>query len=143
MAEQNYSNHTRWNQLFHFVVQPLLVLNFLSHLVRFIMAPSYALGFWTLLGITLILLAISARLQALKAQDRLIRLEERLRYKEVLTPELAAKASNLRVGQIIALRFASDAELAGLVERTLNGEFAKTKEIKQAIKDWRADYLRV
>ena len=143
MAEQNYSNHTRWNQLFHFVVQPLLVLNFLSHLVRFIMAPSYALGFWTLLGITLILLAISARLQALKAQDRLIRLEERLRYKEVLTPELAAKASNLRVGQIIALRFASDAELPGLVERTLNGEFAKTKEIKQAIKDWRADYLRV
>ena len=143
MAEQNYSNHTRWNQLFHFVVQPLLVLNFLSHLVRFIMAPSYALGFWTLLGVTLILLAISARLQALKAQDRLIRLEERLRYKEVLTPELAAKAANLRVGQIIALRFASDAELAGLVERTLNGEFAKTKEIKQAIKDWRGDYLRV
>ncbi len=143
MAEQNYSNHTRWNQLFHFVVQPLLVLNFLSHLVRFIMAPSYALGFWTLLGVTLILLAISARLQALKAQDRLIRLEERLRYKEVLTPELAAKAANLRVGQIIALRFASDAELPGLVERTLNGEFAKTKEIKQAIKEWRADYLRV
>lgn len=143
MAEQNYSNHTRWNQLFHFVVQPLLVLNFLSHLVRFIMAPSYALGFWTLLGVTLILLAISARLQALKAQDRLIRLEERLRYKELLSPELAAKAANLRVGQIIALRFASDAELAGLVERTLNGEFAKTKEIKQAIKDWRGDYLRV
>lgn len=143
MAEQNYSNHTRWNQLFHFVVQPLLVLNFLSHLVRFIMAPSYALGFWTLLGVALILLAISARLQALKAQDRLIRLEERLRYKELLTPELAAKASNLRVGQIIALRFASDAELAGLVERTLNGEFASAKEIKQAIKDWRADYLRV
>ncbi|MBK7393342.1 MAG: hypothetical protein IPI64_08585 [Chloracidobacterium sp.] len=143
MAEQNYSNHTRWNQLFHFVVQPLLVLNFLSHLVRFIMAPSYALGFWTLLGVALILLAISARLQALKAQDRLIRLEERLRYKELLTPELAAKASNLRVGQIIALRFASDAELAGLVERTLNGEFASTKEIKQAIKDWRADYLRL
>ncbi|MGB2752677.1 MAG: DUF6526 family protein [Pyrinomonadaceae bacterium] len=147
MAEQNYSNHTRWYPLFHFVVVPLLVLNFLSHLVRLFMAAPDSgrktLAFWVLLSIALILLVLAARLMALRAQDRVIRLEERLRYKELLSPELAAKASNLRVGQIIALRFASDAELAGLVERTLNGEFASTKEIKQAIKDWRGDYLRV
>jgi hypothetical protein len=147
MAEQNYSNHTRWYPLFHFVVMPLLVLNFLSHLVRLFMAAPDSgrktLAFWTLLSLALILLGLASRLQALKAQDRTIRLEERLRYKELLSPELAAKASDLRVGQIIALRFASDAELAGLVERTLNGEFASTKEIKQAIKDWRGDYLRV
>lgn len=147
MAEQNYSNHTRWYPLFHFVVVPLLVLNFLSHLVRLFMAAPDSgrktLAFWVLLSIALILLALAARLMALRAQDRVIRLEERLRYKELLTPELAEKASNLRVGQIIALRFASDAELAGLVERTLNGEFASNKEIKLAIKDWRADYLRV
>ncbi|MBK8303403.1 MAG: hypothetical protein IPK98_08420 [Chloracidobacterium sp.] len=147
MAEQNYSNHTRWYPLFHFVVVPLLVLNFLSHLVRLFMAAPDSgrktLAFWVLLSIALILLVLAARLMALRAQDRVIRLEERLRYKELLSPELAAKASNLRVGQIIALRFASDAEFAGLVERTLNGEFASTKEIKQAIKDWRADYLRV
>ena len=142
-ATQSYSNHTRWYPLFHFVVVPLLALNFLSHLVRLIMAPSWAMGFWTLLSVTLILLALAARLMALTAQDRVIRLEERLRYREVLSPELAGRFDELRTGQIIALRFASDGELGGLVERTLNGEFAKTGDIKKAIKDWRGDYLRV
>ena len=143
MAEQNYSNHARWYPLFHFVVVPLLALNFLSHLIRFFMAPSWALGFWTLLGVTLILLALASRLQALRTQDRVIRLEERLRYKDILSPALAKKADQLSIGQIIALRFASDEELACLIERTLNVEFTKTKEIKQAIKNWRGDHLRV
>ena len=96
-----------------------------------------------MLGLTLILLAFASRLQALKAQDRVIRLEERLRYLELLSPELAKRARQLSTGQVVALRFASDEELPGLAERTLNGEFAKTKEIKQAIKNWRGDYLRV
>ncbi len=148
MAEnQTYANHTRWYPLFHFVVMPLLVLNFLSHLVRLFMAAPdsgrKALAFWTLLSFALILLGLASRLQALKAQDRTIRLEEKLRYREVLSGELAGRFGELSIGQIIALRFASDAELAGLVERTLNGEFAKTKDIKLAIKDWRGDYLRV
>jgi hypothetical protein len=144
---QNYSNHTRWFPLFHFVVMPLLLLNFLSHLVRLFMAPPESgrkiLAFWVLLSIVLILMALASRLMALKAQDRIIRLEERLRYKELLSPEIATRASELPVDQIIALRFASDGELPGLVERTLNGEFAKTKEIKMAVKNWRADFLRV
>lgn len=148
MAEkQTYANHTRWYPLFHFVVMPLLALNFLSHLVRlFLAAPESGrkiLAFWTLLSFTLILLALTARLQALKAQDRVIRLEERLRYRELLSPDLFKRAEGLRVGQIIALRFASDEELPDLVERTLKGEFAKPKDIKLAIKDWRGDYLRV
>lgn len=140
---QNYSNHARYFPLFHFVVVPLLVLNFLSHLIRFLMAPSWTLAFWTLLGIALILLALASRLMALKVQDRVIRLEERLRYREILSPQLAANASKLTISQMIALRFASDEELPGLVERTLNGEFATPKEIKLAIKEWRSDYLRV
>lgn len=143
MTEQNYSNHRRWYPLFHFVVMPLLALNFLSHLVRLFMTPTWALAFWTLLGATLILLAFASRLQALKAQDRVIRLEERWRYKEILSPELALKAEQLSIGQIVALRFASDEELPSLIERTLDGEFAKPKEIKLAIKNWRGDYLRV
>lgn len=148
MAEQQtYANHTRWFPLFHFVVMPLLLLNFLSHLVRLFIAEPYSgrktLAFWLLFSLVLILLGLAARLMALKVQDRLIRLEERLRYRELLSPELAAKASDLPLSQIIALRFASDAELPGLVERTLNGEFAKTKEIKMAIKNWRADNHRV
>lgn len=144
--QQNYSNHTRWYPLFHFVVMPLLLLNFLSHLVRLFMAAPESgrktLAFWVLMSLVLILMALASRLMALKVQDRVIRLEERLRYRELLSPELAAKAGDLPVDKIIALRFASDTELGGLVERTLNGEFAKPKEIKLAIKDWRGDHLR-
>jgi len=142
-VQQNYTNHTRWYPLFHFVVMPLLALNFLSHLVRLIMTPNWSLFFWSILGATLILLALAARLMALRAQDRLIRLEERLRYRKVLPAELAKRAEGLRLGQIIALRFASDDEIGGLVERSLNGEFEKPRDIKKAIKSWRADHLRV
>lgn len=140
---QNYSNHVRFFPLFHFVVMPLLLLNFLSHLVRLFMAPSWGMGFWTLLSVTLILLALASRLMALKAQDRLIRLEERLRYGAVLSSEIAAKASELPVNQIIALRFASDEELTDLVTQVLDGKLNTQKEIKAAIKNWRGDYLRV
>ena len=148
MAEkQTYANHTRWYPLFHFVVMPLLALNFLSHLVRLFMAAPdsgrKALAFWTLLSLALILLGLASHLQALKAQDRVIRLEEKLRYRDVLSSDLAGRFGELSTSQVIALRFASDAELSGMVERTLNGEFAKQKDIKQAIKDWRGDYLRV
>ena len=125
---------------------PLLLLNFLDHVVRIftnVGSERWEQAFWAVFSIVLILLAFSARVMALKVQDRVIRLEERLRYRDVLLADLAAKASDLPVGQIIALRFASDAELSGLVERTLTGEFAKPKDIKVAIKDWRGDYLRV
>lgn len=146
MAEQNYSNHVRWFPLFHYVVMPLLALNFLSHLVRLFMAAPESgrktLAFWTLLSFTLILLALASRLQSLTVQNRVIRLEEKLRYKSVLSQELAAKAEGLSLGQIIALRFASDVELPDLVERTLKGKFAKPKDIKKAVKDWRGDHLR-
>ncbi len=86
---------------------------------------------------------LAARMQALKAQDRVIRLEERLRYNAMLPKDLAEKASNLKTGQMISLRFASDEELPELVQRTLNGEFANGKDIKLAIKNWKSDYLRV
>ena len=144
---QNYQNHTRWFPLFHFVVMPLLLLNFLSHLVRLFMAEPYsgrkALAFWVLFSLVLILLGLAARLMALKVQDRMIRLEERLRYRELLSPELAARTSDLPLKQIIALRFASDAELPGLVERVLSGKLKTGKEIKMAVQNWRADHLRV
>jgi len=126
---------------------PLLLLNFLSHLVRLFMAPPESgrktLAFWVLLSVILILMALVSRLQPLKAQDRVIRLEERLRYKEILSPDLAEKASNLDVRQIIALRFASDEELPDLVQQVLDGKLTSQKEIKMAIKNWRPDHHRV
>ncbi len=143
---QNYSNHTRWYPLFHFVIVPLLLLNLIEHIVRIFTAPNADARleqiFWSIFSFTLILLALAARLMALKVQDRVIRLEERLRYRDLLSAELAAKAAELPVRQIIALRFASDAEIGGLVERVLSGELSSQKEIKLAIKQWRGDYLR-
>ena len=90
-----------------------------------------------------IILSIAARLQALRAQDRVIRLEEALRYQKLLPAELLERALNLPTAQIIALRFAPDEELPDLVGRTLSGEFKTSKEIKLAVKNWRGDYLRV
>ena len=144
--EQTYKNHTRWYPLFHFVVVPLLILNLLDHLVRIFTNTGQERVdqiFWTIMSVTLILLALSARLMALKAQDRVIRVEERLRCAQLLSPETALKANGLTASQLIALRFASDEEFGSLVERTLSGEFADTKEIKQAIQTWRPDLHRV
>jgi hypothetical protein len=144
--QQSYSNHTRWFPLFHFVVMPLLLLNFLDHLVRIFTATNWDLRLeqimWTILSITLILMALAARLMALTVQDRVIRLEEKLRYAGLLTPELNTRCDSLTKSQIIALRFASDDELGSLIERTLNGEFPDTKSIKMAVQNWRADDLR-
>lgn len=144
MAEtQNYQNHTRWYPLVHFVVTPILLINLIWAVVCVVMEFEWFRVHYLLLSLGVALLSLAARLQALKAQDRVIRLEERLRYRELLSADLAKRADGLRVRQIIALRFASDEELPHLVERTLNGEFATNKEIKLAIKNWRGDYLRV
>ena len=141
--EQNYKNHVRWFPLFHFVVVPLLLLCFTYLIVRFFQEPGPDRGMWVVLALALILMNFAARLQALKAQDRVIRLEERLRYREMLSPEIAANAQNLPAGKMISLRFASDGELAELITRVIDGKVSTAKEIKMAIREWRADHLRV
>ena len=139
---QNYQNHVRWFPLVHFVLFPILLFNLIWQAVRLYQEPSWDRAEFVLLSIGFILLSLAARLQALTVQNRVIRLEEQLRYKELLSDDLANKAANLKTGQMIALRFASDAELPELVEKTLNGEFKDSKEIKLAVKNWRGDYLR-
>lgn len=140
---QTYKNHVRWFPPFHFILTPLLLINLIYWIVRMFQAPGWDYAALILLGVSLILLSLVSRLFAVKNQDRIIRLEETLRYSRVLSPELAARATGLRLGQIIALRFASDEELPGLVERTLNGEFKKQNDIKLAVTGWRADHHRV
>jgi len=140
---QTYANHTRWYPLVHFVTFPIFILNFLYQAFRLYQEPSIDRVVWVVVCIGFLLVVLTARLQALKAQDRTIRLEERLRYKELLSPEVARAASGLPVGKIISLRFASDEELPGLVAQVLEGKLSTGKEIKTAIKNWRGDYLRV
>ena len=142
-AQQTYANHVRYYPLFHFVIIPLLVLHFLYQAVRLYQEPSWDRGIWVVLCVVFILICLVARLMAMKVQDRVIRLEEHLRYRAVLTSDLAEKASNLPIGQIIALRFASDGELTDMVSQVLDGKLNSSKEIKMAVKNWRGDYLRV
>lgn len=141
--QQTYQNHTRWFPFVHFVLTPLLLFHLIWQTVRLYQEPNWDRAESVLLAIVLIMLSIAARLQALKAQDRVIRLEERLRYQKLLPNDLAEKAMNLKTSQMIGLRFASDEELPELVQKTLNGELTTTKDIKLAVKNWRGDYLRV
>ncbi|MDZ4798212.1 MAG: DUF6526 family protein [Bryobacteraceae bacterium] len=140
---QNFQNHVRREPLFTYIVVPLLLIHFAHVVVRLSRNLTMDNVDAALLGFALIVMALLTRVNALKPQDRIIRLEEQLRYQRVLSPELAAKSAALTRGQIIALRFASDAELPGLVTQTLAGQFAKPVEIKKAIRNWRPDNSRI
>jgi len=140
---QNYQNHVRWYPFVHFFLVPIFLFNLIWQAIRLYQEPNWDRAEWVLFSFALLLSLPAARLQALKAQDRIIRLEERLRYKEILPADLAVQAAKLKTGKILALRFAPDEELPDLVRKTLNGELESPKEIKRSIKNWRGDYLRV
>jgi Family of unknown function (DUF6526) len=140
---QTYSNHTRWHAPFHFFLVPLFLLNIIFALVQLIRFRDLDHAAWFVLAIGLFVLCALARIYALRAQDRVIRLEERMRYQQVLPPAVAERAGGLPSAQIVALRFASDAELPELVGQVLEGKLTKGGEIKRAIRHWRADTLRV
>ena len=142
-SPQSYSNHTRWHPPFHFFLTPLFLLNIIFSLVQLVRFRDLDHAVWFALAIALFILNVLARINALRVQDRVIRLEERVRYQQVLPNELARRASALRTNQIIALRFASDDELPALVEQVLDGKLTKPDEIKRAVKHWRPDTLRV
>jgi len=142
-APQSYSHHTRWDPLFHFFLLPVAVVGLISAIVHFFLRPH------PLHSILLIVFAVAAivaifkiRLYSLKVQDRVIRLEERLRLASLLPEALRPRIPELTERQLIALRFASDAELAALAQRAIN-EKLSPDDIKKSIKNWRPDYWRV
>ena len=143
MDPQNFENHTRWHPAFHFFILPVMLVNFFWAVVMFVKAPSWNSGWWIVVSVALLMLATFVRTYSLKVQDRLIRLEEKLRYQQLLSPALAQQTGNLTVRQTVALRFAADEELEELINSVLSGKFVKTKDIKRAIKQWRADNFRV
>lgn len=139
---QNFENHARFFPLFHFVVAPIFLLNIVWSLVRVIRHVSFDTIVSLLVALGLFLLALSARLMALTVQDRVIRLEMRLRLQERLQPELRARISEFTVDQLISLRFASDAELPLLAQKVLDEKLTSRNEIKKMVRDWQADLLR-
>jgi hypothetical protein len=139
---QTYQNHVRRTPMYYTLAGLVLFVNILWSGYRLVGEASgdHVMGF--LMAITLLVAAFSARTQTLTVQNRVIRLEERLRFAALLPPEMAAQASNLPVAQLIALRFASDAELPQLVKDVLAGQLTDPKAIKQKVTNWRADHLR-
>jgi hypothetical protein len=140
---QTYSNHRRYYAWHHFVVQPLLIINLIVESVRLYRYQTAYNAWLVILALALILFSLTARSMALKAQTRVIRLEERLRLATILSAEDHSLIDRLKPGQLVALRFASDEELPDLARRTAAGEFNTNTEIKKSIKRWKPDYLRV
>jgi hypothetical protein len=139
---QDYASHRRFVPLFHFVAFGLVVLNLLWSayvvIARFSLDALLSFG----LAVALVLLFWYTRTFALTNQDRLIRLEERLRLERLLPADLKPRIGELRTSQLIGLRFASDGEVAELVRWTLD-EGAGCEAIKKRVRTWRPDHLRV
>lgn len=143
MAEQNASNHAKFFPPFHFFAAPILLANFIWSFFR--LKPqgysAYSI-FSVFVAAALVVTLLLARLMALKVQDRVIRLEERLRYQRLLPSDLQARTDDFTVNQIVSLRFASDAELPALARKVLDEKLQDRKAIKQLIRVWKPDYLR-
>jgi len=143
MKQQDLSNHTRVVPAFHMVALPILLLNLIDQVYRIVhLGLSFDTVVSLLLAIALILVALYARMFALTVQDRVIRLEMRLRLEQVLPPDLKSRIPQFTVNQLVAMRFASDAELPDLARQVVDEKIDNRKSIKQLIKTWKADYLR-
>jgi len=140
--EQSFKSHTRWDPVFHFFAAPVAVATFISAVVHAVRHP----GPWTVWVAIAVLAAavmmVRLRMYALMVQDRVIRLEERLRLASLCSEAFRSRIPELKLAQLIALRFASDGEVAPLAERALASNLT-SKQIKEAIQVWRPDPRRV
>ncbi len=140
---QNLQNHTRVVPPFHMFVLPVFMLNAgwtIYHVVKAGVSFESVLG--VLMAFALLTFALFARVFALTVQDRVIRLEMRLRLAELLPADLRARIPEFTVAQLVSLRFAADAELPALARKVLDENLSNRKAIKQLVKDWQGDYLR-
>jgi hypothetical protein len=141
-APQNFANHTRWDPPFHFFLGPIFMINVIGWAVAVFHRPNIHTGWMLVVAIALLVWLVKTRLYALKVQTRVIRLEERLRLSTLLAEPQRARIGELTESQLVALRFASDAEIPALVTDTLNRNL-QNKDIKKLITNWRADWFRV
>ena len=144
MAErtQSFKSHTRFLPPFHFFVVPVLLINLLNAIGHLWLEPTGSMAFQVVVATALLLLALLSRSQVVTVQDRVIRLEMRLRLRAALPPDLQPRINELTVRQLVPLRFASDAELPALVRDVLDGRLTKSSDIKKQVKNWQADWLR-
>lgn len=145
MAEnmpQTYANHTRRDPPFHFFLMPVAAITIGLAVYNVIRSFSWAHLWFVVLALAFAVAILKMRMYALKAQDRIIRLEERLRLSMLCSEPLRLRIPELTESQLIALRFASDTECPALAEKAVSGKLAAA-EIKKAIRTWRPDYFRI
>ena len=139
---QSYTNHARIVPLFHGFAFPVTVVNAGWQVIRLFRSPSADTVIAALLGAAIVVIFFYARLFALTVQDRVIRLEMRLRLRDVLPADLQPRVQELTRGQLVDLRFASDRELPALVRRVLDDRLTDRQAIKALVQDWQPDHLR-
>ncbi len=140
---QTLATHRRFIPAFHFFALPILYINVFVVAIYFWEEPNFRTGWGLLVAIALAVGITWSRFMPLRAQDRIIRLEERTRLERLLPADLRGRVGELSERQLIALRFAPDDEVPELTRRTLNGELKSPGDIKRAIRNWRADHFRV
>ncbi len=139
---QSFQNHAKFDPLFHFFLAPVGLLLLVLAIVDAVRHPNWTNGIHAFVVLWLVLLVFKTRLYALKNQDRIIRLEQRVRLHSLLPASMQPRIADLSIDQLIGLRFASDAELPSLVEKTLSGNWDRN-QIKGAVQNWQADDWRV
>jgi hypothetical protein len=140
--QQNAANHARFVPGYHYLAGTLGLLNLIWAIYRSVTHPTVESHAAILVGTILLLVLYYLRAFPLAVQDRIIRLEERLRLARLMPPEMQSRLDELTPGQLIALRFASDAELPELATRVINERVTSRKQIKLMIREWRADHMR-
>ena len=144
MAEQvqTYKKHARWLPGYHFFVMPVLLANLLNSVRHVYLLPTRGMVFQMIVALALLMLGFLARIMALTVQDRVIRLEMRMRLRGLLPADMQSRINELTHRQLVALRFAGDEELPQLCREVLDGKLATSNEIKQRVKNWQSDWLR-
>ncbi len=143
--QQSFRSHASIDPAFHYVAFAALLFNLVVGIIFVVMSlhTQLLLGLWVVvLSVALFILFFKSRSYPLKVQDRIIRLEERLRLEALLPDELKRRIPELNEDQLIGLRFASDEELPSLVEMTLDKKLDR-KQIKERIQNWRPDHWRI
>jgi uncharacterized protein DUF6526 len=139
---QSFGNHTRVVPAYHMFVFGVFLVNFVGRLVQLRYGITYASVMNVLMGAAFVVLFFYARTFPLTVQDRVIRMEMRMRLERLLPPDLRSRVSEFTVPQLVSLRFAGDDELPVLARQVLDEKLSDRKTIKRRIKNWQADFLR-
>jgi hypothetical protein len=142
MSEQSFKNHARYDPVFHFFLVPILSINLILAIVLLVKHPGLHMVWYLVLSLAASLLLAQLRMYSVKVQDRVIRLEERMRLQALAPTEWHTQIYRLSVDQLIGLRFAADDEVVELAKQALEKGLNR-KQIKERIKSWRADDWRV